>query len=273
MSERAAAQLEADIDRVLEWLDAAGLADDHPSRWALKRLTASAYSRPLPTERCSCWLGTGATFGDSRQREQCAIHGGASPVHEAEPTSVNRDEEIRNEIHEWLLRQFPDFDDDTSGEDSADVVDHLKVLFRRSLGRQPVPAALSQLMQYEPGYDFGHRAKDGTPAIVMVPGGDEGGWLKVEDVVASCASASPSPAVEPMKGLVSRIDAYLQGGGLFNPERGEHDAVRDLLMDTRLALSAALEGAATKERRPNCENGDCADHYGDPLAWCARCAE
>ena len=39
------------------------------------------------------------------------------------------------------------------------------------------------------------------------------------------------------------------------------------------AAIVALEGAATKGRRPNCENGDCADHYGDPLAWCARCAK
>lgn len=23
--------------------------------------------------------------------------------------------------------------------------------------------------------------------------------------------------------------------------------------------------------RPNCEHGDCKDHYGDPAAWCAKC--
>ena len=26
-------------------------------------------------------------------------------------------------------------------------------------------------------------------------------------------------------------------------------------------------------QQPDCENGDCRDHYGDPLAWCARCQE
>jgi hypothetical protein len=38
--------------------------------------------------------------------------------------------------------------------------------------------------------------------------------------------------------LTSRITAYLSGGGLFNPELALHDAVRDLLIDCRDALSA-----------------------------------
>ena len=37
--------------------------------------------------------------------------------------------------------------------------------------------------------------------------------------------------------LISRITAYLSGGGLFNPELAIHDAVRDLLIDCRTALS------------------------------------
>jgi hypothetical protein len=37
--------------------------------------------------------------------------------------------------------------------------------------------------------------------------------------------------------LIDRINAYLQGGGLFNPEMADHDAVRDLLMDCRDALA------------------------------------
>jgi hypothetical protein len=37
--------------------------------------------------------------------------------------------------------------------------------------------------------------------------------------------------------LISRITAYLSGGGLFNPELAIHDAVRDLLIDCRAALS------------------------------------
>ena len=36
-----------------------------------------------------------------------------------------------------------------------------------------------------------------------------------------------------------RITAYLAGGGLFNPELANHDAVRDLLIDCRAALERA----------------------------------
>lgn len=36
-----------------------------------------------------------------------------------------------------------------------------------------------------------------------------------------------------------RITAYLCGGGLFNPELANHDAVRDLLIDARAALADA----------------------------------
>lgn len=39
--------------------------------------------------------------------------------------------------------------------------------------------------------------------------------------------------------VVERITAYLAGGGLFNPELANHDAVRDLLIDARDALIAA----------------------------------
>ena len=39
--------------------------------------------------------------------------------------------------------------------------------------------------------------------------------------------------------VVERITAYLTGGGLFNPELANHDAVRDLLIDARDALIAS----------------------------------
>jgi hypothetical protein len=26
-----------------------------------------------------------------------------------------------------------------------------------------------------------------------------------------------------------------------------------------------------EKRRPDCENGDCRDHYGDSVAWCSKC--
>lgn len=36
--------------------------------------------------------------------------------------------------------------------------------------------------------------------------------------------------------LILRITDYLTGGGLFNPEMADHDAVRDLLIDCRNKL-------------------------------------
>lgn len=48
----------------------------------------------------------------------------------------------------------------------------------------------------------------------------------------------------PTKDLVSRITAYLAGGGLFNPELANHDAVRDLLIACRDALAAPERPAA-----------------------------
>ena len=41
--------------------------------------------------------------------------------------------------------------------------------------------------------------------------------------------------------LILRINAYLAGGGLFNPELAKHDGVRDLLIECRAELSAANE--------------------------------
>ncbi|WP_439586947.1 hypothetical protein [Hydrogenophaga sp.] len=41
--------------------------------------------------------------------------------------------------------------------------------------------------------------------------------------------------------LSARITAYLSGGGLFNPELADHDAVRDLLIECRAALEAASQ--------------------------------
>ena len=37
--------------------------------------------------------------------------------------------------------------------------------------------------------------------------------------------------------LTQRITDYLTGGGLFNPEMANHEAVRDLLIDCRDALA------------------------------------
>ena len=37
--------------------------------------------------------------------------------------------------------------------------------------------------------------------------------------------------------LIKRIEEYLSGGGLFNPEMANHIAVRDLLIECRIALA------------------------------------
>ena len=45
-------------------------------------------------------------------------------------------------------------------------------------------------------------------------------------------------SVEREMEVEERITAYLVGGGLFNPELANHDAVRDLLRDTQTRLAA-----------------------------------
>ena len=42
-----------------------------------------------------------------------------------------------------------------------------------------------------------------------------------------------------IEALSRRITEYLSGGGLFNPELADHNAVRDLLIDCRAALDTA----------------------------------
>jgi hypothetical protein len=57
----------------------------------------------------------------------------------------------------------------------------------------------------------------------------------VQHDCAECQARAALPAGE----LTQRITDYLAGGGLFNPELANHDAVRDLLIDCREALAAA----------------------------------
>jgi hypothetical protein len=44
--------------------------------------------------------------------------------------------------------------------------------------------------------------------------------------------------------LATRIAAYLSGGGLFNPELANHDAVRDLIIDCRARIEELQAKAA-----------------------------
>lgn len=65
--------------------------------------------------------------------------------------------------------------------------------------------------------------------------------------------------------LVARITAYLTGGGLFNPELANHDAVRDLLIDCRDALAepspVAPDSLVARLRDPSlsCSKGQRGD--------------
>lgn len=54
-------------------------------------------------------------------------------------------------------------------------------------------------------------------------------------VIESLERAAPSQDAEDT--LSQRITAYLSSGGLFNPELANHEAVRDLLIDCRAALT------------------------------------
>lgn len=50
--------------------------------------------------------------------------------------------------------------------------------------------------------------------------------------------------LERLTELDNRITDYLSCGGLFNPELANHDAVRDLIMDCRTEIKAALSQPA-----------------------------
>lgn len=85
----------------------------------------------------------------------------------------------------------------------------------------------------------------------------------------------PSPDAD----LVARATAYLTGGGLFNPELANHDAVRDLIIDCRDALKRLTrerdEALAECERlRALVEAADhlyaAADHIGG-TPGCLKC--
>ena len=49
--------------------------------------------------------------------------------------------------------------------------------------------------------------------------------------------------------LVKRITDYLSGGGLFNPEQANHDAVRLLLIECRATMLAAAPAVSAPAER------------------------
>jgi hypothetical protein len=72
--------------------------------------------------------------------------------------------------------------------------------------------------------------------------------------------------------LRQRITGYLAGGGLFNPELANHDAVRDLLIDCRDKL-AAIDGAEMPEETKWIKHmriatlDNCVPHESEYLAY------
>lgn len=78
---------------------------------------------------------------------------------------------------------------------------------------------------------------------------------KLTDAYAQTA-LSPKPSA---MSVADRITEYLSGGGLFNPEYANHDAVRDLLIDCRNELGA-IEAQAVER----CAN-EVPTNWLDPL--------
>jgi hypothetical protein len=123
------------------------------------------------------------------------------------------------------------------------------------------------------------------------------GWVP-EDVAISLANevlASLRPAASPPPTLEAPLDveAIRECVGLVAGELGDegradramvaleslvekcahlerHLEVADIL--TENALEVIASRSPQERREPPCANGDCSDHYGDPLAWCSRCA-
>ena len=74
--------------------------------------------------------------------------------------------------------------------------------------------------------------------------------------------------------LIQRLSDYLSGGGLFNPELANHEAVRDLLIDCRDALEQQAAQIAEKDaeiaRLTECLSKANANHEHFERAWYLR---
>lgn len=65
------------------------------------------------------------------------------------------------------------------------------------------------------------------------------------------------------------VPSYATNIDLYKPElRYVHGPTLDAILT---AMKEAEEQQPPRETRPDCEHGDCRDHYGDPAAWCNRC--
>lgn len=72
-----------------------------------------------------------------------------------------------------------------------------------------------------------------------------------------------------MSDEAERITAYLSGGGLFNPELADHEAVRDLLIDCRAALATAPVDSFCRVCHADAPfTGGCGGGRNNPRALC-----
>lgn len=85
--------------------------------------------------------------------------------------------------------------------------------------------------------------------------------------------------MDAIEQLLGKVNSYLNGGGLWNPELADHYAVRDLLIEVRDELAAALAAARSAgetPRKPN-ERRECSQCQtswqgpGQQPAYCPRC--
>jgi hypothetical protein len=99
-----------------------------------------------------------------------------------------------------------------------------------------------------------------------------------DELVALRASLAsrPAPRVADLAGMLDgRITAYLSGGGLWNPELADHDAVRDLLIDARAAFAqvARERDDAVKVAEEETIRFGLAQALDDNKALLARCMQ
>jgi len=72
--------------------------------------------------------------------------------------------------------------------------------------------------------------------------------------------------------VLMRIQEYIGNGGLFNPDLMDHDKVRDLVVDCRGAIQAAL-AEIDRLRKPQVPPGcDCDQPGTDPACHASDCA-
>lgn len=82
--------------------------------------------------------------------------------------------------------------------------------------------------------------------------------------VSTTPDASLRALVEQWRTKGAQIDAFHATMGVG------YKACADEL-ESLLSARAGAEPKPRRKAKPPCEYSDCADHYGDPEAWCVKC--